>query len=455
MKLPESTKNSTGAGDGLVRDPRWVRPDPQGLWRWWLADAGDESHALRRWLVWAWWSKPRPLRARMALIVDWLLSPIFILRDAWRQVRQCGQKVTRLHGLGPVRQFLEIVRLRFGSGLPPVSYYQYQLYAPERRAQTHAYVVDTAHLQQVLMQRLPWTSDRAVLRSKRAFEDWCVAHGLPAVRNLLEIDGDVIVRQAESGVPPVDLFIKPVNWRQGKGVEKLVHRTIDGESVWTRTGGEQISAGALEDYLKARSREIERPLLVQRCLVNHPVIRALGNGSLCTFRVTTVRDYPAPAELLSIILRIGLKNAQADNFDLGGIATMIDPRTGRCGKAITKRGEYPVDRLAANPDTGAPIEGVELPYWREAIELAVRAHSLLQYATPAVGWDVAVLEDGPVLVEGNLLPCHNIVQMPEPVPVGNTNFARYLARALRKAFGVGERNIPDALPETAGRHDGY
>ncbi|MDX9740688.1 MAG: sugar-transfer associated ATP-grasp domain-containing protein [Gammaproteobacteria bacterium] len=427
--------HSSEGDDRFGKDPRWVRPDPQGFWRWWLAGAGEEGRALRRWLVWVWWTKPRSFRSRVGIVVDSLLSPVFIVRDAWLQVRQCGEKVTRLHGISPIRQFLEAVGLRFGSGLPPIAYYKYQLFAPERRADAHAYLVDTARLQQVLMQRLPWTSDKAILSSKRAFEDWCVAHGLSTVRSLLEIDGDVVVRRADTPLPAADLFVKPTNWRQGKGAEKLVHETVEGESVWVTRKGERIPADALEGYLKARSREIERPLLVQRCLVNHPLIHALGNGSLCTFRVTTVRDYPAPAELLSSILRIGLGNALADNFDLGGIATMVDPRTGRCGKAIAKRGDYPVDHLAVNPDTGVPIEGVELPYWRETIELAIRAHSQLEYATPAVGWDVAVLEDGPVLVEGNSLPCHNIVQMPEPMALGNTNFGRYLARALRRAFG--------------------
>ena len=61
---------------------------------------------------------------------------------------------------------------------------------------------------------------------------------------------------------------------------------------------------------------------------------------------------------------------------------------------------YGFDEHAAVPVTGAPIEGVEVPLWREARELAFEAarHFL---PTRSIGWDIAIAERGPVLVEAN------------------------------------------------------
>ena len=69
---------------------------------------------------------------------------------------------------------------------------------------------------------------------------------------------------------------------------------------------------------------------------------------------------------------------------------------------------------ATHPDTGARIEGVAVPDWQAVRRMALRcmrAFPDLSYA----GWDVAVTQDGPVLIEVNVvLPNPNLIQMHTP-----------------------------------------
>lgn len=425
---------ASAAGAEDVHAAYWRRPDPAVLWRWWLVRARGDASGLRRWRLWIWWSRPMTRGARARLALDLLLSPLVTIRNARRCVRRYGGKVLERNGVSPRDQLLQILRLTFGAGLPPVAYYKFQLFLPERRAHAHQYVEDAGRFLQVLASLLPSTPDAKIGGNKRTFAHWCGEHGFPVVDSLLEVDEDRIIRHAAA--PAADLFSKPDNWHGGKGVEIWRHVTSGGESRWQGDEGEALDFSALEQRLGERSREYGRPIVLQRFLVNHPKIRALGNGALCTLRVMTVRRQSGSAEVLLAVLRIGTGDAPADNFDLGGIAAPVDLETGRCGKAITKRGDYPVDRLAANPDSGAPIEGLELPHWREAIALAVRAHDALEYRLPVMGWDVAILADGPLFIEANRFPCGNVAQMPTGLPLGASAFAPCVVDALKAGFRV-------------------
>lgn len=52
------------------------------------------------------------------------------------------------------------------------------------------------------------------------------------------------------------------------------------------------------------------------------------------------------------------------------------------------------------PGSMQSFSGFRLPYWNEALELCLQAHSMFS-DFPSVCWDVAFTPEGPVLVEGN------------------------------------------------------
>jgi hypothetical protein len=94
-----------------------------------------------------------------------------------------------------------------------------------------------------------------------------------------------------------------------------------------------------------------------------------------------------------------------DNFErgaLGNLIAPIDQYTGRLGRAFGSRSSrWPVFfSTDTHPDTGARITGFEIPYWEEAMELVREAQRKL-CEIPTLGWDVAIMPEGPMLIEAN------------------------------------------------------
>jgi len=69
--------------------------------------------------------------------------------------------------------------------------------------------------------------------------------------------------------------------------------------------------------------------------------------------------------------------------------------------------------------------------WRETMELAVHAHRAFpDYIF--VGWDIAILDDGPCVIEGNRGPDLDIHQRTSLGPIGNARFGELLAYHLER-----------------------
>jgi hypothetical protein len=93
-----------------------------------------------------------------------------------------------------------------------------------------------------------------------------------------------------------------------------------------------------------------------------------------------------------------------DNSMAGGLAAAIDLDTGRASKAVSfPTRASPVGWHSAHPETGAPIEGLEIPHWPRIVARMLEVCRRLPYL-PYVGWDLVVTADGFRLIEGNHFP---------------------------------------------------
>jgi hypothetical protein len=86
--------------------------------------------------------------------------------------------------------------------------------------------------------------------------------------------------------------------------------------------------------------------------------------------------------------------------------------------------------LDRHPDTNARITGTILPLWSETKTLAILAHRSFADRV-LVGWDIAITDEGPLIVEGNSSPDLDILQR-FGVPVCNSRFGGLLAWHLRQ-----------------------
>src|SRR4029453_18810314 len=141
-------------------------------------------------------------------------------------------------------------------------------------------------------------------------------------------------------------------------------------------------------------------LLVQERVTQHPALRRINPLALNTLRVLAVR-LPAGPVLAAASHRWGTARSGAvDNVSSGGVVRGVDLATGRLGPAIRLIRDGRRVELDRHPDTDAQIAGVLVPHWAAVRELTVQ----LMESFPEldhVGWDLAVSDRGPRVIEGN------------------------------------------------------
>jgi hypothetical protein len=197
-------------------------------------------------------------------------------------------------------------------------------------------------------------------------------------------------------LPDRDLFIKPSKGRGGRGAER-----------WDRVGpctfaaqtGEQIDGKDLLARLVERSRK--QPLLIQPRLLPHPELLEITAGALPTTRVLTCLDEKGEPEVMAAMIRTSFgRNRTVDNLHAGGIGALVDVEEGTLSRASNLGSDARLGWFSAHPDTGARIEGRKLPRWPDVKRAAVNAHRAFADRV-VIGWDISILEDGPIFVEGN------------------------------------------------------
>ena len=120
--------------------------------------------------------------------------------------------------------------------------------------------------------------------------------------------------------------------------------------------------------------------------------------SVNTVRLVTVMVGGVPQPFFGF-LRMGNKGCRCDNWSVGGILVGIDIETGR----VFRDGVYMPGcgtRVSKHPETGVVFESFEIPFYAGALEMALQLHRFF-YGSHSIGWDIAITESGPCVIEGN------------------------------------------------------
>ena len=152
------------------------------------------------------------------------------------------------------------------------------------------------------------------------------------------------------------------------------------------------------DELTALLPSLNSKYIVQQAVRQCAEMNALNPGAINTLRIVTVTGREGPC-VLSSVLRVGSRRTgSVDNWAAGGLSVGVES-DGR----LRPWGYYKPGlgtKADRHPDTGIVFSEFTVPEYSEAAALCVRAHKLLD-GIHSIGWDVALPEDGPVLIEGN------------------------------------------------------
>jgi hypothetical protein len=365
-----------------------------------------------------------------------LLWPVGLLAASLWFTAKNGSAIRRRENKGLVRQFVDQIRLYFAAGILPPWYYIFGLYGRHTDARGYLQRSETKGGIYPLLRRGVWTE----LNDKKLFADLCADHAIPHVPYLLHLDGS----EAPASLPEGNLFVKPANGRGGRGAE----RWDSAAGQFVGADGQLVGPDELLEHLKRRAEG--NPILVQPRVEAHSSLADLTSGALPTVRVTTCLNERGEPEIVGAVFRMAIGgNRVVDNLHAGGIATSVGLDDGKLSSASDLGMDAKLGWLDRHPDTDAAIAGRTLPLWAETKALAVRAHRSFTDRV-LVGWDVAITDGGPLIVEGNSSPDLDIMQR-FGAPICNSRFGELLAWHLMERGFAPKRDEsrPAEAPQAA------
>lgn len=181
-------------------------------------------------------------------------------------------------------------------------------------------------------------------------------------------------------------IIKQIDGVEGTGVRKF---TINDETN-------------VEHLYSELSQE---NVLIEELIIQHPQM-IFNNTSVNTIRTHTVLDKYGKAHVVKAILRAGVGDSIVDNYAQGGSIYEVDVESGIIITQGQSKGNM---KSYIHPGTDAIMLGYKIPNWENVIDTStLAAEELPQIGI--IGWDVAIVNDGVELIEGNHNPDYELFE---------------------------------------------
>lgn len=179
-----------------------------------------------------------------------------------------------------------------------------------------------------------------------------------------------------------------------ENTERVIYKPKDG------SGGKEIQVFDKKDFQNINAfadklRSLPDGVVEQWINQNKVMSDAYPDAVNCIRVATLYRDNRC--HWLGAVFTLGRDHNKITNSFQGALFGLIDVET---GVVMTDLCSYSDELFHKHPDTGFIAKGFEVPYWKEILELTAKAAAVVPQIG-YVGWDVAIAENGPVLIEGN------------------------------------------------------
>jgi Sugar-transfer associated ATP-grasp len=372
-----------------------------------------------------YWKLPAGILRGFLTIIIWpfaLVITIFIF-TMWN-----GKAIRASSGMSIARQISGQIIMAARHSIAPFWYYMFELYRQEQFNRANLFLMAHETIGPAFSMLQP-----AEGVDQMADKVWFAAHcrqmNVRAVPVFLYLSaGAVSPALSETAtLPDCDLFIKP---RQGNGGHNAERWDYLGGANYRNSNGTTHGRDELLNVLLQQS--LKDDFIVQPRLVNHPALADISNDALSTVRVLTCRNEQGIPEATNVAFRMAVGgNSVVDNFHQGGLAAPVDMKTGAIGQASDIGIKPGMGWRDTHPVSGVRFKDRVLPDWQAVIKLACAAHDAFPNRI-IVGWDVAMLKDGPMIIEGNGKPDLDIHQRVERKPMGDQRIAELVVFNLKK-----------------------
>ena len=172
-----------------------------------------------------------------------------------------------------------------------------------------------------------------------------------------------------------NLFIKKAVGWGGEGARKEeIKCENDARCLWETLSGDEV---------------------VEPVIENHALLKKIYPHSLNTIKITILQTPKGPV-IVTAIIRFGNQTV-VDNVHSGGMAAGVNIES---GQIETPAMDKHFRQYTHHPLTKEPITGVTIPEWEAIKHLAIQA-SLISPQLRYTSWDIALTNEGPIMIEGN------------------------------------------------------
>jgi hypothetical protein len=343
--------------------------------------------------------------------------------------------------VSPLRIMRDYVGLSFGPGkIAFKDYTQLRLFDEAFWAGADRRAVAGQHRGVEIHQQVNYRHDWwGLFDNKIALTSYLAAYGFPTIPTLavyadkLATTAAHVVRNAdglrkmladESHYP---IFGKPTEGLQSLGSVGLRRYVPQTQSLET-TDGRSV---ALDAFVSDIIRHYADGYLFQRFASPHSAIRALCGDRLPTIRIVTLNLESGP-KVFRACWKIPAGHNIADNYwREGNLLAQIDLAQGTVLRVLSGTG-LGLAHHTVHPDTKAEMIGFQIPHWGAMVATVTEAARLMQHV-PLIGWDVAALESGPVIVEMNERPDFLLPQLADGRGILDAELTDFMATQKRKS----------------------
>lgn len=166
----------------------------------------------------------------------------------------------------------------------------------------------------------------------------------------------------------------------------------DGDALMTRFDGEKLLLSSVLG---------NEALIFESVVKQTKQFAAFNESSVNTVRFMTTLYPDGSARVIATFIKIGRAGKCVDNAGGGGnVDVCVDTETGEIKYAIQYDGWRNIKEIDNHPDNGNQLNGVIIEKW-EAIKEEVKKFQQAFPYCKAAGWDIAITDEGPVVIEVN------------------------------------------------------
>ena len=290
-------------------------------------------------------------------------------KDAYKQARIIHKK----HGGSTIGIFLDMIGcgIKYGAGYCDYVEFEWDLLNSKQR-KTYLTSELNNRIVRKYNDKAYWHLFQDKIEFNKLFKDY-LGRDYISLR-----DGDATLEEFKNFcLKQKKICAKPVDASCGEGIEFInIDKNTDFKELYNRLKNEKKYL--IEEYIK-----------------QHKDLNQLYPGSVNTLRVISFLGDDGEVKIIRTIIKFGT-TGEIDNHVAGGMYTFLDengvvlyPACDDFGNAYDK-----------HPVTGVNIVGFKVPFHEEAKELIKKAGKVVPQVR-YVGWDVAISDKGPMIIEGN------------------------------------------------------